>query len=225
MMQIQTPITVLLVDDHQIVRTGIRVIIQQGSGIEVVAEASSCAEALDAARRVMPDIVLLDLELGSENGLDVITDLREISDQIRVIVLTAARDELLHQQAVSRGALGVVNKENAQDVITSAIRSVAAGEAWLEPKLTANLLAQFTGSQKKKENPEAAKIASLSKRELEVVSLIGEGLKSREIAERLFISEITVRHHLTSIFSKLDVSDRVELILYSYRHGLAKAPV
>lgn len=224
-MQTQTPITVLLVDDHQIVRTGLRVIIQQGGGIEVVAEASSCAEALEAARRVMPDVVLLDLDLGSENGLDVITELREVSEPIRVIVLTATRDELLHQQAVARGALGVVNKENAQDVIASAIRSVADGEAWLEPKLTASLLAQFTGPQKKKENPEAAKIATLSKRELEVVGLIGEGLKSREIAERLFISEITVRHHLTSIFSKLEVSDRVELILYSYKHGLAKAPV
>ena len=115
--------------------------------------------------------------------------------------------------------------ENAPDVVRQAIHRVHEGEAWLDPKLTATLLSQLTGTNRKKEDPEAAKIAALSKRELEVIKLIGEGLKSKEIAERLFISEITVRHHLTSIFSKLDLSDRVELMLYAYKNGLAKSPV
>jgi DNA-binding NarL/FixJ family response regulator len=217
-------IKVLLIDDHAIVRAGLSLIIEKDAGLQIVGEAGSQAEALAAIQKVIPDVILLDIDLGAENGLDSMPALQAAAANARIIVLTGMRDTEMHSRAVNLGALGVINKENAQDVILQAIRRVYAGEAWLDPKLTATLLSQFTGANRKKEDPEAAKIASLSKRELEVVKLIGEGLKSKEIAERLFISEITVRHHLTSIFAKLEVSDRVELLLYSYKNGLAKAP-
>ena len=218
-------IRILLVDDHAIVRAGLRLLIHREPGLQVVGEVSNGRDALASLQAHSPDIVLLDLDLGEENGLDLLPRLLEADPPPRVIVLTGLRDQQTHQRAVSLGALGIVNKENAQEVILSAIARVHAGEAFLDPKLTASLLAQLTGSQSQKQaDPEAAKIASLSKRELEVVKLVGEGLKSKEIAGKLFISEITVRHHLTSIFAKLDVSDRVELMLYAYRNGLAQAP-
>ncbi|MDX2034213.1 MAG: response regulator transcription factor [Blastocatellia bacterium] len=221
----ENPIRILLVDDHAIVRAGLRLLIHREPGLQVIGEVSNGRDALAAVQAEAPDIVLLDLDLGDENGLDLLPLLLESASAPRVIVLTGLRDQQTHQRAVSLGALGIVNKENAQEVILSAIARVHAGEAFLDPKLTASLLAQLTGAQNQKNSdPEAAKIASLSKRELEVVKLVGEGLKSKEIAGKLFISEITVRHHLTSIFAKLEVSDRVELMLYSYRNGLAQAP-
>ena len=218
-------IKVFIIDDHAIVRAGLGMVIQKDAGLRIVGEAGSQAEALTAIATTQPDVILLDIDLGAENGLDFIPDLQAAASQARIIVLTGMRDPELHGRAVSLGALGVVNKENAPDVVRQAIHRVHEGEAWLDPKLTATLLSQLTGTNRKKEDPEAAKIAALSKRELEVIKLIGEGLKSKEIAERLFISEITVRHHLTSIFSKLDLSDRVELMLYAYKNGLAKSPV
>ena len=218
-------IKVFIIDDHAIVRAGLGMVIQKDARLQIVGEAGSQADALAAIATTQPDVILLDIDLGAENGLDFIPALHAAASQARIIVLTGMRDPELHRRAVSLGALGVVNKENAPDVVRQAIHRVHEGEAWLDPKLTATLLSQLTGANRKKEDPEAVKIATLSKRELEVIKLIGEGLKSKEIAERLFISEITVRHHLTSIFSKLDLSDRVELMLYAYKNGLAKSPV
>jgi two-component system, NarL family, nitrate/nitrite response regulator NarL len=140
-------------------------------------------------------------------------------------VLTGVRDPQMHQSAISRGALGIVQKNGAFDVLLRAIERVNAGEAWIDPTLMARVLSQMSGgSKKQKLDPEAVKIASLTEREREVLSWIGQGLKNKEIADKLFISEWTVRHHITSIFAKLEVSDRVELILYAYQRGLAELP-
>jgi DNA-binding NarL/FixJ family response regulator len=191
----------------------------------MVGEAGNRSEAVAVAASARPDVILLDLDLGDESGLDLIQDLLEAAGQARVIILTGTRDPEAHQRALNLGAMGVVQKEKAPEVLLSAIERVHAGEAWLDPLLTARLLGQVAkASRPKKPDPEAASIATLTPREREVVTLVGEGLKNREIAERLFISEWTVRHHITSIFSKLQVSDRVELILFAYRHGLAKPP-
>jgi DNA-binding NarL/FixJ family response regulator len=222
-------IRIVLVDDHEVVRTGMNLIIQKQPQMTVVAEASNAGEAMEVVREEQPDIILLDLDLGDEqgleNGLHCISQLLEVASAARIIVLTGSRDEETHRRAIGLGAMGILGKESATELIVKAITRVFEGEAWIDPKLTATLLAEFSGAKKsKKEDRETLKIASLSKRETEVVKLVGDGLKSKEIAERLFISEITVRHHLTSIFAKLEVSDRVELMLYAYKHGLAKAP-
>jgi DNA-binding NarL/FixJ family response regulator len=150
--------------------------------------------------------------------------LREISPELRILVLTGVRDAQAHRRAFQLGATGLVEKDAAADVLLKAIRKVAAGEIWLDRASTAILLAELTrGEQHEKGDPDAEKIARLSPREREVAELIGEGLSNRKIAERLFISETTVRHHLTSIFSKLEVHDRLELLLYAYRHGLVRS--
>jgi DNA-binding NarL/FixJ family response regulator len=220
----KAPIRILLVDDHAVVRTALRMVIQNQPGMVMAGEAGTSSEALDLAARERPDIVLLDVDLGGENGLDIIPELLSAC-ACRVIVLTGVRDPEVHYRAVKLGAVGLVQKERAVDVLIDAIQKVHEGQAWLDPSLTARVLSEVSSAGKsKKADPEEMKIASLTDREREVLTLISEGLKNKEIADRLFISEWTVRHHITSIFSKLEVSDRVELILYAYRRGLATPP-
>jgi DNA-binding NarL/FixJ family response regulator len=219
------PIRVLLVDDHHLFRAGLRLIIERLPGMELVGEAGDRSEALEKAASDNPDIILLDIDLGGESGLDLIGDLLASAANARIIIITGSRDPEIYREAVLRGAMGVVPKEKAAEVLIKAIERVKAGEAWLDPVTVAGLLTEISAKKKPKAvNPEAAKIATLTKREREVISLVGEGIKSREIADRLFISETTVRHHLTSIFDKLGVGDRVELMLYAYRHELANPP-
>lgn len=220
----ENPISILLVDDHAVIRTALRLVIQNHPRMKMIGEAADRKEALAITSRLHPDIVLLDLDLGGESGLDLIPDLLSADSHSRIIVLTGLRDPEMHHRAVKLGAMGVVQKEKAIDVLINAIERVSAGEAWLDPSLMARVLSEVSPARNKKPDPEAARIASLSDREREVLTLISEGLKNREIADRLFISEWTVRHHITSIFNKLDVSDRVDLILYSYRNGLATPP-
>ena len=200
-------------------------IIQSRAGMTIVGEAGNRDDALSLAASEHPNIILLDLDLGGDSGMNLITDLIAASSEARIIILTGVRDPEVHRQAVLLGAMGIVKKEKAAEVLITAIERVHLGEAWLDPSLVAGVLAEMTLSSKgRKIDPEAEKIAALTNREREVIALVGEGIKSREIAGRLFISETTVRHHLTSIFDKLGVADRVELLIYAYRHGLASPP-
>jgi len=218
-------IRVLLVDDHAVVRAGLRMIIQSRADMTIVGEAGNRDAALALARSEHPDIILLDLDLGGDSGVALIADLIAAATEARIIILTGLRDPEAHRKAVLLGAMGIVRKEKAAEVLISAIERVHAGEAWLDPSLMAEVLSDMTRSKKaRKPDPEADKIAKLTNRERQVIALVGEGIKSKEIAGRLFISETTVRHHLTSIFNKLDVGDRVELLIYAYRHGLASPP-
>ncbi len=213
-----------LVDDHAVVRAGLRALIDHQSDMFVCGEAATGSEARLLVEHEDPDILLLDLDLGDENGVEMIGSLAAISGKLRIIVLTALRDPAILHQAIASGAVGLINKQEQPTTLIEAIHRVCNGGTWLDPSIIAALVREVSGTKKRRDDPESIKIASLSKRELEVVRLVGEGLKSRDIASRLFISEITVRHHLTSIFSKLEVSDRVELMLYAYRYGLASLP-
>lgn len=219
-------IKVLIVDDHIVVRAGLRFMLQKHSHIEFVGEAGNRAEALAVIKKSQPDIILLDLDLGDENGLEIMPEITASAKNARVIVLTGWRDIEVHRQAVRLGAMGLLLKDKASDNIILAIEKVHSGEAWLDPMLVASLIAEISDAKKStKANPEEQKINQLTKREKEVISLVGQGLKAGDIADRLFISEVTVRHHFTSIFAKLEVSDRVELMLYAYRNGLATPPI
>jgi DNA-binding NarL/FixJ family response regulator len=215
------PIRVVIVDDHAVVRTGLRMLIESRPGTSVVGEASNGAEALAVVAHTQPDIIVLDLDLGGESGLDCLPELRAAASTARVLVLTGVRDPELHRRAVRLGSMGLVRKEEAAEVLLQAIEKVHAGEVWLEPAMIASVLGEMTGTRASQPlDPEAAKIASLTEREREVVTLMSQGLRNKQIAERLGISETTVRHHLTSIFAKLGVNDRLELVIYTYRHGL-----
>jgi len=218
-------IHVLIVDDHGIMRAGLRMLLESQPGITVVGEASTCADALALATDTQPDIIVLDLDLGGENAVESIPALLHTAPDTRILILTGVRDPEVHRQAIRHGASGLVLKEKAVETLLQAIAKVRAGEVWLEPTMIARVLSDLTRPQSSpKPSPEAAKIARLTDREREVITLLGAGLRNKLIAERLYISEATVRHHLTSIFAKLDISDRFELAIYSYQHGLAQPP-
>ncbi len=215
-------IRILLIDDHALVRAGLVTLIEHRPGLTVVGEAASRSEALAIAAREQPDVILLDLDLGGENSLDFLPTLLAAAPTARVILLTGMRDPEVHRRAVRLGAMGVVLKDQATEVLIKAIERVHAGEVWLDRSMLATVLSELSPTRAKAEvDPETAKIATLTAREREVIALLAEGLPSKQVAERLFISEATVSHHLGSIFNKLGVTNRLELVVYAYRHGLA----
>lgn len=217
---------VLIIDDHAIVRTGLRMLLESQAGITVVGEAANHADALAVAVREQPDIILLDLDLGGESSLDCLPELLTVASEARVLILTGVRDPELHRHAVYLGAMGLVLKEKATEVLLQAIEKVRTGEVWLEGAMIASVLREVVHAREARQaDPEAAKIAALTERERQVITLVGQGLRNKQVAERLCISETTVRHHLTAIFAKLKVADRLELVIYAYRHGLAGLPL
>ncbi len=218
-------VKVLLVDDHLVIRTGLKMLIESHPGLVVVGEAGDREEALRVAAREQPDIVLLDLDLEGKSSLQFMPALLGIAQQSRVMILTASNDIELQRRAVLLGAVGVVQKREAGEVLIKAIENVSAGQAWLDNSIITSLLAELSHvGRGKKHNAESDKISLLTKRECEVIALVGEGLRNKQIAEKLFISETTIRHHITSIFNKLEVSNRLNLVMYAYQHGLAKPP-
>lgn len=249
------PIRLLLVEDQTIIRQSLRLLLQSQPGVSVVGEAGNKSEALSVASREQPDIILLDLNLGQESGLDCMPELRLAAPEANVLILTGENDPQLHHEAVSLGAKGLIRKTGTSQALIEAIRKVYLGEVCFEGTLMARLLNEMwqmraakqaeagTSCSSQAVDPEpqtiqngnvitteslaieATKIALLTEREREIVALIGKGLKNRQIADRLFISEVTVRHHLSSIFSKLEVADRFELAIYAFRHRLAKLPL
>ncbi len=217
-------IEIVIVDDHALVRAGLRMIIDNETDMHVMGEAGSCAEGLSVVAREKPDIIILDLDIGGESSLDVLPELIAASGKARVLILTGMRDAETHARAARLGASGLVLKEKAAEVLIKAIRRVHDGEIWFDRTMVNNLVMEMTRRDAEKTNPEAAKIATLTVRERQIITLLGEGLKNKYIAARLFISETTVRHHLTSIYSKLAINDRLELLIYSHRHGLITPP-
>jgi two-component system, NarL family, nitrate/nitrite response regulator NarL len=214
-------IKILIVDDHVLVRTGLRMLIENEPEMKVVGQAANRVEALAIANSERPNLILLDIDLGDENGLDFLSELSKTAPDARILVLTGLRDIDSHRRAARLGAAGLVLKEHAADVLLKAIKKVHAGEIWFDRSLMGGLLREMS-SGPHKVDAEAAKISTLTPREREVVTLIAEGLKNRDLAARLFISETTVTHHLSSIYAKLGVSDRLELVIYAFANNLAK---
>jgi DNA-binding NarL/FixJ family response regulator len=213
----------MLVDDHKVVREGLRLLIQSQPGFKVVGDAGNSKEALLVAAREQPDVILLDLDLGTESGIDIIPQLLATARSARVLALTGLRDPEVHRQAILHGAMGVVQKENASQVLLKAIEKIHAGEIWYDRSKLGSVLADFSrGPEAKGTDAAAANGPTLTQRESEIVALVSQGLQNKQIADKLFISHITVRHHLTSIFAKVGVSSRLELIVYAYNQGLAK---
>jgi DNA-binding NarL/FixJ family response regulator len=215
-------IRILIVDDHAVVRAGLRMLIDQNPEMEVVGVAGNHAEAMAIAASEQPNMIILDILLGDEDGLMILPELRKAAKDARVLVLTGLRGSESQRRAMMAGAMGVVLKEHAAEVLIKAIQKVHQGEVWLDRSLLGGVLDEMT--KEADVDPEKARIANLTERERAVIALIAEGLKNKQIGQRLFISETTVTHHLSSIFSKLGVSDRLELIIYALRHRLAQLP-
>jgi len=220
------PIRLLLVCSQLIARAGLRLLIEQSSDVIVVGEAANLAEAIGLAELESPDIILLDLSTTNQDKLDSFQAIVSASRGARVLVLGEAQDHELCQLAVRLGATGVVFKDGSPEILIKAISRVHAGEAWIDRFTIATVLTEFSrGNIRPVVSQAEEDVATLTNREREVITLVALGLRNKQIAQRLFISDITVRHHLTSAFSKLGVGDRFELMIYAYRHGLADLPV
>jgi two-component system, NarL family, nitrate/nitrite response regulator NarL len=216
MAQLNQTIRVLMADDHVVFRDGLRKLLDGEDDITIVGEASDGNECIRMLTKFKPDILLLDLRMPNKDGLAVLEEVNFDSLPTRVIVLTAVEDERDLVRAMRLGARGIVQKQTASDLLVKSIRRVYSGEIWLNNRLTAEVMKAFANSS----DMGARDKPLLSDREKEVVQLIVEGCRNKEIAEKLFISEQTVKNHLHSIFDKLGVSDRLELALYAIHHRL-----
>ncbi len=222
-------IRILILDHHLLVRQGIRLMIESQPGLEVVGEAGTRADALAITQQLASldqlDIILLDLNLDDEPDPGIIVALLDVAPTAKIILVSAFNDTSLQRQAVHAGVMGILTKQDHQDVLIKAIQKVYMGEVWIDRSMMANVLLRFRQQGgDEPEDPDELAIQQLSFREKEVIELIGEGLKNKDIADRLSISEFTVRHHLTSIYSKLDVNDRLELLIFAYRCKLIELP-
>lgn len=212
-------IRIAIADDHTLFRDGLRNLLSLEADFEVCAEAKDGGEVLEVLRRFEPDILLLDLKMP---GLDGVATLQLIQNQelkTKTIVLTASEDENEYVQAMRHGTSGIVPKQTATELLIKSIRKVFEGEIWLDAKTTAAVMRQFAASSGVSA-PKERDRSRLSNREREIVVLVAQGLKNKEIAERMFISEQTVKNHLHNIFDKLNVSDRLELALYAIHHNI-----
>lgn len=217
------PIRILLIDDHQLLREGLRELIGSHPGMTVIGDTGDPVNALSIASREQPDIIILDLDLGSEDGLAFLPELMNAARQSSIIILTGERDTEKRDMAMELGAKGVVLKEKGATELLSAIQKVyRTGEYWLEPGAAQRLFERKRVSAER-DNPEAAKIASLTPTEREIITCIGEGLDNKQIANQMHIADSTVRNNLTRIYDKLEIKGgRLGLLVYAYRLGLVK---
>jgi two-component system, NarL family, nitrate/nitrite response regulator NarL len=210
-------IRILVADDHAIFRDGLRKLLEAADDVQIVGEASNGVECTKMLTKLKPDILLLDLRMPEKDGLGVLEEVNFDTLPTRVIVLTAAEDDRDVVRAMRLGARGVVLKQSASDLLVKSIRKVFDGEIWLDNRMTAEVIDAF---KKSAEAGQRREKPLLSEREKEIVQLVAQGFRNREIGEKLFISEQTVKNHLHNIFDKLGVSDRLELALYAIHHRL-----
>lgn len=215
-----TPIRVLIADDHPVVRIGLRNMLQADPTIKLVAEAKDGVEALHMVRTLRPDILLLDLAMPKMPGLEALRELTgDNGGETRTIVLTGQIDKRQILEALQLGARGVVLKDAAVAHLSACIRAVMQGQYWLEGRPVQNLV-QVLRDLTAQTAPPTRKTFGLTARELEVVALITEGSTNKHIAETFGISEETVKRHLTNIFNKIGVGNRLELALFALNHNL-----
>lgn len=214
-------ITVLLVDDHEMVRQGVRAFLQTQEDINVVAEASNGDEAVREAAEHAPDVALMDLIMPGTDGVEATRRLKDRSPRTRVIVLTSYHDDEHIFPAIRAGALSYVLKEVGPEELAEAIRKAAAGEAVLHPRVASRVVRELHGAGASHgDTPNAYR--ELSGRELEVLRLIADGLANSEIAARLYVSEKTVKSHVGNILSKLHLADRTQAAVYAWRQGVVR---
>ncbi|MFU9034189.1 MULTISPECIES: response regulator [Streptomyces] len=208
------PIHVLLVDDHQVVRRGLRTFLEVQDDIEVVGEAADGTGGIAAAEQLRPDVVLMDIKMPGMDGIEALRKLRELDNPARVLVVTSFTEQRTVVPALRAGAAGYVYKDIDPEALAAAIRSVHAGHVLLQPEVAGALLSQEDG------NGGQGRGTSLTDRESEVLGLIADGRSNREIARALVLSEKTVKTHVSNILMKLDLADRTQAALWAVRHGI-----
>jgi DNA-binding NarL/FixJ family response regulator len=225
----KSKIRIVVADDHPIFRDGLCRLLALEEDFEVVAQAQDGRQVLDVLQQHEPDILLLDLKMPGLDGLATLQRLQIAKNKTRVIVLTASDDKNEFVQAMKLGTSGIVLKQTATELLIKSIRKVHAGEIWLDSHTTAAVIRQFVANDEAPPPVQSLPPAPptrererspLGQREREIVALVAQGFKNKEMAEKMFISEQTVKNHLHNIFDKLGVSDRLELALYAIHNNL-----
>ncbi len=215
----ESSISVMIVDDDEIVRVGLGLILSSASDIRVVAEATDGREAVTLAADLDPDVILMDIRMADMDGIDATRRIADGPSQAKIVILTTFDVREHVYDALRAGASGFLIKRTAPDQLLHAVRSAAAGDALLSPSITRMMLDEFTAM------PPATsplELESLSVREREVLVEIGHGYSNTEIAERLFVAESTVKTHVKHLLLKLDVRDRIQAVVFAYEHGLVR---
>ena len=211
-------VRVLIVDDHEVVRVGLRTLLSSEPWIEVVGEAVSAATALPEVKRLLPDVVLLDVRLGDGNGFDVCREIQKIEHEVRVLVLTSFADDNVIVEAISAGADGYLLKEVNRDALISAIEKVASGQSVLDPAVTGRVFGRI---QSLVQNPSGNKLSLLSAQEKRVLALVAQGATNKEIASAMGLSDKTIKNYFSNILDKLQMSRRSQAAAYFVQHNLA----
>lgn len=219
------PIRIMLVDDHRSVLWGLEKLIEsEKPRMEVIGTATNSVEALSLLLAITPDVIMIDLDLNGESGVNIIPNLIDIS-QAKVLVLTGSRDLSLRDSAMLAGARGIVEKGETAETILKAIKMVHQGEIWIDHSTTSRIFNELSRKKTSEpDDPEQRKISTLTRKERLTTAEIGSDAtaSTKIIASRLCISENTLRNHLTAIYSKLELSSRLELFVYANKHGIHK---
>jgi len=212
-------IRILIVDDHTVVRKGLKALILTEADLEVVGEAGDGEEAVRRARILKPDVILMDMSMPKMDGVEAITEIKKEDPEARILVLTSFAEDKKILAAIKAGALGYLLKDASPDELLRAIHDVHRGESSLHPTVAQKVIHAIQGPT----DPDPKSDRSLTERELEILKLIAEGLPNQQIAKQLFISERTVRTHVSNILRKLNLPNRTQAALYAVREGLVSS--
>jgi DNA-binding NarL/FixJ family response regulator len=216
-------IRIILVDDQELVRAGFRMVLDAQPDMQVVGEAADGVAAIDLARRLHADVMIMDARMPRLDGVDATRQIRQQGDLPRVLMLTTFDLDEYAFAALKAGASGFLLKDVPPEELLFAIRAVHSGDSVVAPSTTRRLIDQFAALLPGGEQPAPGELAELTDREREVLTLVAQGLSNSEIAKQLFVSEATVKTHVGRVLAKLDLRDRVQAVVYAYEHGLVRA--
>jgi len=211
-------ISVLLVDDHAMVRQGVKAFLVTQPDISVVGEAGSGEEAIKLAEQKVPDVILMDLIMPNMDGVEATRQVKQVSPRSQIVVLTSYHEDEHIFPALKAGALSYILKDLSAEELASAVRKAAAGEAVLHPRVAARVIKELQGRREENLNP----FTELSERELEVLKLIADGMSNADMAAKLVLSEKTIKGHVSNILSKLHLADRTQAAVYAWREGVVR---
>lgn len=211
---------VLIVDDHELFRRGIEMVLEQVPDIDVVGEATDGQQAVERAQELMPDVVLMDVRMPKRSGIEATRAIKEATPHAKILMLTVSDEEEDLYEAIKAGASGYLLKEISEEDVADAIRSVWSGQSRISPAMASKLLSEFQAMSRRAEQREQVHTPRLTEREMEVLRLVAKGMNNRDIAKELFISENTVKNHVRNILEKLQLHSRMEAVVYAVREKL-----
>jgi len=214
----ENQITVMLVDDHAMVREGVKAFLVTQPDISVVGEAGSGEDAIQLAAQLIPDVILMDLIMPNMDGVEATRRVKQVSPRSQIVVLTSYHEDEHIFPALKAGALSYILKDVSAEELVAAVRKAAAGEAVLHPRVAARVIKELQGRRADALNP----FTELSERELEVLKLIADGKSNAEMAAKLVLSEKTIKGHVSNILSKLHLADRTQAAVYAWREGIVR---